>query len=326
MGSCLPMLIQMPILFALYRVIYNIPAYVAGVKEYFEPLAEKILTIDGGREFLGEFATANRIDFEKLGYTKEAIIDCLYKFKPDNWSAMLADSKFTDITSIIERTQSSVDQMNNFLGINIADSPWNMLQSSMVETISIIGIIIALIIPVLAGLTQWFQMKLTQTATASPVADGAAGDMANSMKTMNNVMPVMSVFFCFTLPAGMGLYWIAGAVVRSIQQVIINKQIDNLDIDEVLEKNAKKSLEKENRKREKMGLPPQSITNQAKVNVKNIKAVDTTTPPDKKKLTEEDKKAQIEKATDYYKNTEAKPGSIASKARMVQKYNEKKKN
>ena len=42
MGGCLPMLIQLPILFALYRVIYNIPAYVASVKNYFELVAKAL--------------------------------------------------------------------------------------------------------------------------------------------------------------------------------------------------------------------------------------------------------------------------------------------
>ena len=58
--------------------------------------------------------------------------------------------------------------------------------------------------------------------------------MAQSMKMMNTMMPLMSAFFCFTLPAGMGLYWIAGSVVRSIQQVVINKHIDKMDIDEII--------------------------------------------------------------------------------------------
>ena len=52
--------------------------------------------------------------------------------------------------------------------------------------------------------------------------------MASSMKTMNYIMPLMSAWFCFTLPAGMGLYWIAGSVIRSLQQIFINKSVDRM--------------------------------------------------------------------------------------------------
>ena len=68
-----------------------------------------------------------------------------------------------------------------------------------------------------------------------------ADTMASSMKTMNMIMPIMSAVFCYTLPAGMGLYWVAGAVVRSIQQIVINKHIDKIDLDELIKKNEEKS-------------------------------------------------------------------------------------
>ena len=72
---------------------------------------------------------------------------------------------------------------------------------------------------------------MPQAAPTSNDPNDQAAQMANSMKTMNMMMPVMSAVFCFTLPAGMGIYWIAGAVVRTIQQIVINKHIDKMDID-----------------------------------------------------------------------------------------------
>lgn len=316
MGSCLQMLIQMPILFALYRVIWNIPAYVTGVKEAFMPLAEKILSISGSQEQLADFASKNQVNFKNLGYTTNTIIDCLYKFKPENWTTLANNPKLTGIGDLVQSTHTQVNHMNNFLGIDISNSPWLVIQEAIKPgNFQILLLISALIIPALAGLTQWLNMKLMPTANTD-VAGGEGGNMANSMKTMNNIMPLMSVVFCFTLPAGMGIYWIAGAVIRSIQQIVVNKHIDHIDLDALVAKN----MEKENKKREKMGLPPQKITNQAKVNVKNIPA------PEKKVISEEEKQKQIQNSTEYYKNnTEAKPGSIAAKARMVQKYNDKNK-
>ena len=327
MGSCLQLLIQMPILFALYRVIWNIPAYVEGVKNAFLPLAEKILSISGSQAYLAEFAKKNNVNFDKLGYTADTIIDCLYKFKPADWSAMTADGKFTGIADMITSTQQNVDHMNNFLGINIANSPFVMLKDVFTSgNFSIVLLIGAIAIPVLAGVTQWLNLKLSSTATSSGSDEG---NMAASMKMMNNMMPLMSVFFCLTLPAGMGIYWIAGAVIRSIQQVIVNKHIKKMDIDVLVKKNMEKSLAKENRQREKMGLPPKKeFGSKAKSssgsNVKNMSH--TSTANLKKPVTQQDKKKQIEDSTEYYKShAQAKPGSIAAKARMVEQFNEKNK-
>ncbi len=90
--------------------------------------------------------------------------------------------------------------------------------------------------------------------------------MQNSMKTMNMVMPLMSAVFCFTFPVGLGIYWIASAVVRSAQQFAINRHLDKMNIDDLVNENMKKMEEK----RAKEGLPPQKITNQAHQSAKNI--------------------------------------------------------
>lgn len=318
-GSCLQLLIQMPILFALYRVIWNIPAYVDGVKNAFMPLAEKILSIAGSQDYLAKFASSNNVNFEKLGYTTDTIIDCLYKFKPADWSAMAADGKFSNISHLVTSTQQSVDHMNNFLGINIANSPLNMIRDLFSSgEFSILILIAALAIPVLAGLTQWMNIKLSTSATNPSAND--EGSMAASMKMMNNLMPLMSVVFCFTLPAGMGIYWIAGAVVRSVQQVMINKQIEKMDIDVMIQKNMEKSLAKENKQREKMGLPPKKeYGTKTKANANHI-----SNGNKKPSVTKEDRDKQIKNSTDYYNSSsKAKPGSLAAKARMVEQFNEK---
>lgn len=310
MGSCLQLLIQMPILFALYRVIWNIPAYVSGVKEAFMPLVDKLLTLEGSQAYLADFATKNQVNYEKLGYTANTIVDTLYKFKPSNWSDLAAE--FPQLSDLVTSTQESVDKMNYFLGLNIADSPMNMIKEGFAVG-SVLLIIGALMIPLLAGATQWLNTKLMPQTTTG---NGDGGNMESSLKTMNTVMPLMSMIFCVTLPAGMGIYWIAGSVIRSIQQVIVNKHLDHIDIDEVVKKN----LEKENKKREKMGLPPQKISNQARANVKNLES------PEKKQNLAEKRAKQIQNSTEYYKShTDAKPGSLASKARMVEKFNEKNK-
>ena len=86
---------------------------------------------------------------------------------------------------------------------------------------------------------------------------------------MNMVMPLMSAVFCFTFPVGLGIYWVASAAVRSVQQVVINKKMDKIQIEDLISENMKK-MEK---KLEKAGLPPQKITNQAHQSAKNINKI-----------------------------------------------------
>ncbi len=231
-GSCVQLLIQMPILFALYRVIANIPAYITGVKEVFMPLVDKLLTIEGSAEYMAGLAQGLSVaGFKKLDFTTaNAIVDVLNKFQSSNWTNLA--EKYPELTDMILNTQAEIDHMNTFLGINIANSP-----STMLKTGSVVLIIGAIAIPVLAALTQWLNTKLMPQASNS---DNPDDTMSQTMKTMNMTMPLMSAVFCFSLPAGMGLYWIASALVRCVQQLIINRNIDKIDHDELIKKNLEK--------------------------------------------------------------------------------------
>ena len=326
-GSCMQLLIQMPILFALYQVINNMPAYVTKMRYAFSPLVEKLQTIDAVSIFTTEdhFKTAS-VYVSKIGEGATTVdpnltIDILNKASTQDWEFLKtsiaalekSDTTLSGLSSIVTNTQDVVTGFNTFLGLNIGNSPQTIISSAW-ETKSWLLIIGALMIPLLSAATQWISIKLTPQAAQNNAGTDQQNSMMNSMKTMNNIMPIMSAVFCFSLPAGMGLYWIAGAVVRTIQQIIINRHIDKIDLDEVVRKN----IEKNNAKRAKAGLPPQTVVSNSKVNTKTISK---TTPVIEEK-SKEDKDAQLKKATDFYsKNT--KPGSIASKANMVKQYNEK---
>jgi YidC/Oxa1 family membrane protein insertase len=171
----------------------------------------------------------------------------------------------------------------------------------------------AVLIPILAALTQWLNTKLMPNMSDSNGSD-QNNQMANSMKTMNTVMPLMSAVFCLTLPVGLGIYWIAGAVVRSIQQIVINKHLDKMDIDEILKKN----LEKMNKQREKAGLQPQKMTNNATQTTRNIDI-----PVSKSYKSELARQAgQIPETKTDASGKRPKAGSLAEKAMMVKDYND----
>ena len=315
MGSCLQLIVQMPILFALYQVIWNVPAYVSHVKAAFMPLAEALMGAAGAETYLAEAAKSVAVNMSEM--TNLKIVDILYKFKPSNW-ASLAEN-FPSLSELIQETQSNVDNMNYFLGLNIADSPMNILISGF-KAGAVLMMIGALMIPILAAASQWISTKLMTAASSADNGNknnGTADNMANTMKTMNNVMPIMSAVFCLTLPVGLGIYWIAGAVIRSIQQLVINKHIDKMDMDEIVKKN----LEKINKKREKQGLPPQKMVDNAKINTRNIDAR-TTNNYVRKTNPKAEMQKQAGKLPENSTSSNVKPGSLASKAMMVKEYNE----
>ena len=303
-GGCLPLLIQMPILLALYRVIYNIPAYVPSVRVYFDNVVTPLMGQADYAQKLQEItniATACGGKLDKFDFTNaNRLVDMLYKFSTSQWGELQA--LFPAISDVIGQNAAVVERMNTFLGLNMAEAP------GWVPSF-------AWIIPVLAAVFQWFSTKLMSGNQPSTSAD-AENPMAQSMKTMTTTMPLFSAFICITMPAGLGIYWIATSVVTIIQQLIVNAYMDKVNIDDMIAKN----LEKVNKKRAKQGLPPAKVTQNATASLKAIKAEE-----EKEKAAEEVKKEkiakQIEESSKYY-NTNAKPGSLASKAAMVQKYNE----
>ena len=314
-GSCIQLLIQMPVLFALYRVIYAMPAYVGKIKEAFYPLVSKLVKENGASEFIQGLSNskmfANQFSNEafvngNVEYIENTLIDCLNRASTAEWTS-LAD-KFPSLSSDINSTMTQLNEYNNFLGLNMANSPSFMMKDAFAAG-SYLLVIAALLIPFLAALTQWINTKLMPQASSNTGND-SSDTMAQSMKTMNMMMPIMSAFFCFTLPAGMGLYWIAGSVVRSIQQIVINKHIDKMDIDEVIKKNE----EKYKKKMEKSGVRGTNLNNYASMNTKNVSS--------KSSMSQSEKDEALKKANEYYSKN-AKPGSIAAKANMVKEYNEK---
>ncbi len=313
-GSCVQLLIQMPILFALYRVIYAMPAYVGKIKDAFFPLVDELIAQPGSAEFIQTFKDAAMFTKQfsneaftggNMEYIRNTFIDVLNRASTLEWSS-LAD-KFPSLSADVSMTVETLEKYNNFLGLNIGNSP-SFIVKEAVSAGSYLMVVAAIAVPVLSAVTQWINTKLMPQPESNNSQDNT---MASSMKTMNYMMPLMSAIFCYTLPAGMGLYWIAGSVVRSIQQVIINKHIDKMDLDELIKKN----VEKRNKKLEKSGINPKTINNYANMSTRTI-------PSKAFSMTQEEKDLAVKKSTEYY-NKNAKAGSLASKANMVKQYNEK---
>lgn len=296
-GGCLTMLIQLPIMFALYRVIYKIPGYVTKIRDLCGGIADKITGT--GDDWATKLDAIKGISVS-ASTTKASLIDKIYNLSPEKWSEVQNAFSSVDFGNAYDQ----IHGYNNLFGISLTQAPgWRLSW--------------ALIIPILAGLTQWLSVKLMENKNNVNVGsqnDQQAG-MASSMKVMNTIMPILSAVFCVSFASCIGLYWIASSVVQIVVQLVINKKMNNKDVDEIVKEN----IEKANIKRAKKGLPPVKISN---VTSKYVEQVHKMEARENRK---EERDKEIKESTSYY-NTSAKPGSLAAKANMVKMFNEKNNN
>lgn len=306
MGGCVQMLIQFPIILALYRVFQRIPMYVTSLKALFINIlgdgGNGIMSAADYSDFMSNTfntGTLAKIDWSNVN---DAVV-AMNSFTTEQWN--LLKEHFTSYASVIADNQTKITEMNTFLGINVSQVPTLALN-------------IAILIPILSGVTQYISVRVSQGKSNQDDSDNPA---AASMKMMNIFMPIMSAFIAFSVPAGLGLYCIATAVIQTIIQICINRYYDKLGVDEIVRRN----VEQRNKKRAKKGLPPEKIAKNATTSTKKIdsetKSQERIDKLQQKKEQNDKKVKEILEATNYYKS--AKPGSLAEKAGMVAKYNEK---
>ena len=317
-GSCLQMLIQMPIFFALYQVIVKIPGYIGGIKDVFEAAVTQITGVKGYVDIINTFIKDNGLNvygWNTENVTDNHVIDFLYNLSPSQWDKLADVDKFQGFADVLNQTADKIQPMQNFLGLNIADTPWALIQAGW-SSHQYVMILAAVMVPVLAWATQVLNMKLMPTAATSNSngqKSNSQSQMEATMKGMNTFMPLFTAFICFTFPLGIGIYWIIGALIRSAQQLLINRHLNHMDMDEFIKKNK----EKRDKKRAKKGITSQNISQQARMNVRNIEE------PRRKTLAE---KSSSAKDVNYDSRVlKTKPGSLASKANMVAQFDEENK-
>ena len=236
-GGCLPILITMPIIFALYRVIYSIPHHIDKINGLYEGIAQAIINtdVDYTKELADIASGIKSVKFPEADASASQLIDLLSNLKPEQWSTVI--ELFPEAASVISTNSDKIVSINQFiLGMNIADwpttHPWP-----------------GLIIPILAILVQWYQTKQMSKNTNQQMQDNPT---AQSMMMMTKIMPFFSGFICLSLPIGVGIYWIVGGLFQIVQQFFVNKYMDNLDLDALIEKNREKARKRKIR----MGLDP----------------------------------------------------------------------
>lgn len=211
MSSCLPLFIQMPILIAIYGVIQNPITYILG-----HPVTEELkaaLTV------LCQTPTDTQLN--------------VVAFVSNNFD------KAKELLATIQ-TNFTAEQfvMNfNFFGLNLGLTP-----SASVATNPILWVL-----PVFAALTTFLTSYISQKINAKTQTE----EQASQMKSMQLIFPFMTGYFCYILPAAMGLYWIVGNVIQIIQSFTLDRYILNKEVDEIEVREEKALQRKEMKKKKK---------------------------------------------------------------------------
>ena len=367
-GGCLPMLIQFPILLALYAVMACLPNYINEIQDMYndgvvsyvigtdesgkldyhtihelKDLAglNDVLLDESGDENLDKLVTA--YFGQKGNYEDEKIKDAVYNSftsaysnvfgKQDAWAIVEASfdeaiENAQDLKAISEADWKKVEDKDLAEYADYTEEDWDALISSYETILDKLddnhkdiqvsysfftidlskspanGVKIAIIIPILSALAQLLNMKISMSSQQN-TGNGTADSMMSSMKVMSYSMCVVSAIFCYTFPAGLGLYWVISSAVQVVIQLILNKKFANMDTDQII----KQSIEKANRKRAKKGLPPNTISTAAATSTRNYKPQTTETS---------------QNTTGTGSAGGAKKGSISEKANLNKKYMDKK--
>ena len=271
MSGCLWSLIPFPILIALYSVIRQPLTRMMFVSSEFVTTLQNFFVEQG----LYTVPTARASAYSEIALTR---------LVHDNW-----DLVQTGLAGQIDPNLIDVDF--SFLGLNLGDVPqWNFFMNTDWSKPSVWGPALGLfLIPFLSAFLSWVSMKIS-TAINPPTAQN--DQSAATMKSMNLMMPLMSIWICFVMPAAMGVYWIANSIFVIIRDYILTKIfMKQLDIEDAEKKAARDAreweLEKQKEETERLRAEGKTEKN-SNTSKKKIQAQD--------KQKSDERKAALERA------------------------------
>ena len=208
MAGCLPLLITLPFLMFLYYIVIDPMTYMMGASEGLTSAFLTFADAPAAAGGLGLTLTSDRGTIEVLSLIRESgiSIDGLADF------AYLANG--ADCLSALEGMAERIPDFN-LLGLNMGLAPGFETRDQL----------ILLFMPVLTFVVYWGSGKISRKFTFQPMQNDAQKDPAQgcSNNMMNIMMPAMSAWFTFMVPAAVGLYWIFKSIISTVKQFILFK-------------------------------------------------------------------------------------------------------
>ncbi len=232
MGGCLWTLLPFPILIALYEAIrYPLTVMMR--------IPEEVVAAGGA-----------------IG---DALASTGFATAANNAYAQLTQSQWiSQHWNVFEGLHENLVNINyKFLGLNLGDTPqWNFFaKCDWSDASSWLPALGLFLIPIVSALLSWLSMKISQKQ--SPTSNTQNDQQAAQMKMMNLMMPFMSVYICFVMPAALGIYWIANSVFGIVQELILGayytKQLDKEDAVRIEQRKLREAeLERKRQETEKL--------------------------------------------------------------------------
>ena len=195
----------------------------------------------------------------------------------------------------------SLEGATGFLGLDLSQTPTQYASTTKW----------AYMIPVLAVVFQFLNSQILQAKSKNEKGkknkNTQQDSMQQSMKMMNYFMPLMSGFFALSFSMGIGLYWIAASIFRIGQTIIINRQVDKISLDDLVEKNKEKAAKK-SKKRKQMNEQMEMYAKQRTSSIKTAAGYQNKETADKN---------DVKKPSYNTTNTNYETGSIGSYAHML---------
>lgn len=214
-SGCLPMLIQLPILYALFYLFQNAYVYVDVIGHNYTDIANAIVNIPVSlrmevfQPYAQEFANAYKnVAIIKDGFDMGSVnnvVMLVNYLKPDDWNVILQN--LGDAGSSLVPLLATKSSIETFLTIPLVSK----------AGLHFPGIII----PIAAGVTTWLQSKIMMMM--NPQNSDPGNPAAAMTKSMLYTMPIMMGVFAINMPAGLGLYWTISNLFGILQQVILSK-------------------------------------------------------------------------------------------------------
>ena len=216
-GGCAPLLLQLPILWGLYGIIRMPLTHVLNISK------DAVAALTAAYQALPEVGEQSQ---RTVAYIESAIISNIEAIVAANPDLVTA---YGDAVAKIQSFDFSI------FGINLGAIPDTGVFKAFAASTTEAKIL--LLIPILSGLTSLLTSVLTQVRQKK---NNPAMDNQQMMGCMMLTMPLMSVWFTFQFPAGMGMYWILSNILAFFQTLVVGhfyaprKTIAKLMVDETI--------------------------------------------------------------------------------------------
>lgn len=211
LGGCLPMLIQLPILYALFYIFQKAYLYVDVIGQNYSSIADILLSIpvEARVALLKPIALANSMSMDLA--VRDDILQFINTITSADWATIINNAG-AQFSALLQPLVTQKNLIEYFFGINlVAKAGWHFP---------------GILIPIAAGVTTFLSFKIMMTRQKKNQKPEDKNSMANSMDSMMYIMPIIMAAMCISFPAALGVYWTVSNIIQILQTAVINKMFD----------------------------------------------------------------------------------------------------